>query len=377
MQHHPDVLIVGGGVIGLTSAYFLARDGVRVQILDRSAPGAEASWAGAGIIPPGNPEGARTAYDRLRARSARAFPELSAELRERTGMDNGYRLCGGIEVFEGDHEPVTGLWSQEGIEFRPLLPESLRELEPMVRLSEATAFYLPGMAQVRNPWHLRALITACEKAGVDIVADAPVVRFNTAGNRITAAVAESGHEYFAERFLVASGAWCDRLLAPLGVRTGVHPVRGQMVLYQPPRPLISRIIACTKRYLVPRDDGRILVGSTEEPEAGFEKRTTESGTAGLVRFATGLVGELASAPIEKSWAGLRPGSPDGLPFLGQVPGWRNAFLASGHFRAGIQTSIGSAEIMSALLREQPPPIDIADFRIDRPPAPPPPTAFRS
>src|SRR5262245_59545399 len=118
MRSHSDVLIIGGGVIGLTTAYYLARDGVRVHLLDRSKPGLEASWAGAGIIPPGNPQGAKTAYDRLRAISSRAFPQLSAELHERTGIENGYRVCGGIEVFENAGHPAPRLWRDEGIEFQ-------------------------------------------------------------------------------------------------------------------------------------------------------------------------------------------------------------------------------------------------------------------
>src|SRR5689334_4864509 len=110
MGTHPDVLVVGGGVIGLTTAYYLARDGAQVTVLDRSIPGSEASWAGAGIIPPGNPVRAATPYDRLRAQSSQTFPRLSDELRDLTGIDNGFRVCGGIEVFDGPKPEVTGLW---------------------------------------------------------------------------------------------------------------------------------------------------------------------------------------------------------------------------------------------------------------------------
>jgi glycine oxidase len=377
MGTHPDVLIVGGGVIGLTTAYYLAREGVSVAVLDRSSPGTEASWAGAGIVPPGNPNGAVSAYDRLRAASSEAFPALSAELRERTGIDNGYRRCGGIEVFESGAETTTRLWQTEGIEFQPLTGDSARELEPAVRIQSASAFFLPGMAQVRNPWHLRALIAACEKLGVRLQADAPVVRWQIAGSRVRAAVTEAGTEYVADRFLVASGAWSERLLAPLGLRPGVHPVRGQMVLYRPPAPLILRVIGFGKRYLVPREDGRVLVGSTEEPEAGFEKRTTDAGVCGLRQFAEGIVPALAGASVEKTWAGLRPGTSDGLPFLGRLPGSDNAYVATGHFRAGIQLSPGTARVMSDLLSLQPSSLSIDAFRVDRSPAQPTSTPFRS
>jgi glycine oxidase len=377
MRTHPDVLVIGGGVIGLTTAYFLAREGATVRVLDRSAPGTEASWAGAGIIPPGNPARAATPYDRLRAVSSRAFPSLSAELQDRTGIENGYRVCGGIEVFERPTPEVIGLWRAEGIDFVPLGAEDLGRFEPNASVSAAVVYHLPRMAQVRNPWHLRALVAACQQLGVAVESDVPVVRMRTEGPRVIAAVSEGASEWTAGHYLVASGAWSDRLLGQLGLRTGVHPVRGQMVLFHSPTPLLNRVLCLEKRYLVPRADGRILVGSTEEPEAGYEKRTTEAGIAGLTRFATQVVPTLASVPVEKSWSGLRPGSPDGMPFLGAVPGWDNVFVAAGHFRAGIQLSPVTGRIMSDLILGRPLTVPIDAFRPDRPPGPPVPTAFRS
>jgi glycine oxidase len=129
--------------------------------------------------------------------------------------------------------------------------------------------------------------------------------------------------------------------------------------------------------LVPRGDGRILVGSTEEPEAGFEKRTTEAGITGLIRFACGILPALATAPVEKTWAGLRPGSPDGMPFLGRLSGWVNAFVAAGHHRAGIQLSAGTGRAMADLILGRSPALPIGPFHPSRTPGPPVPTAFRS
>lgn len=377
MRTHPDVLVIGGGVIGLTTAYYLARDGASVTVLDRSAPGSEASWAGAGIIPPGNPDRAATAYDLLRAVSSRAFPGLSAELEDRTGIDNGYRVCGGIEVVERPAPQVTAAWRVEGIEFVPLSSSDLRGFEPNVRTTAPEVYYLPAMAQVRNPWHLRALVAACRQQGVTIEANVPVVRLRTDDTRITGAVTEAGDEPTADCYLIASGAWSDRLLGPLGLRTKVHPVRGQVVLFHPPAPLLHRVLCAEKRYLVPREDGRILIGSTEEPEAGFEKRTTEPGIAGLIEFATRIVPDLTGVRPEKVWAGLRPGSPDGMPFLGQVPGWKNAFVAAGHHRAGIQLSPATGRLMADLVLGRSPALPIDAFRPDRPPRAPVATAFRS
>jgi glycine oxidase len=140
---------------------------------------------------------------------------------------------------------------------------------------------------------------------------------------------------------------------------------------------VQRIISFDKRYLVPRDDGRILVGSTEEPEAGFDKQPTKHGVGELVRFATSVVPELTNVEIETTWAGLRPGTPDGLPFLGRIDPWDNAYVATGHFRAGIQLSIGTAMVMSDLLLSRPSRIPLDEFRLDRPRSSPAVMAFRS
>jgi len=130
------------------------------------------------------------------------------------------------------------------------------------------------------------------------------------------------------------------------------------------RPILTRIINEGSRYLVPRADGRLLVGSTEE-DVGFDRGTTAAGVAGLLDFALSLVGELDSAAIEQTWAGLRPATSDGLPYLGAVPGLENAYVAAGHFRSGLQLSTGTAVVMSQLIRGQQPQIDLSMFRADR------------
>ena len=377
MATHPDALIVGGGVIGLTSAYFLARDGASVRLLDQAALGSEASWAGAGIIPPGNPEKAATAFDRLRAVSSSMFPALSAELLDRTGIDNGYRVCGCIEFFDETAEEAAALWSREGIEFEAINEAEIGRLEPQLNWRGGSCFVLPGMAQVRNPWHIRALVAACRSVGVVFDVGVAVQSFRTDGERVVSAVAADGTEFRAGQFLVANGAWADVLLQTLGVSPGIHPVRGQIVLFRPPRPLVGRIVSVGKCYLVPRGDGRVLAGATEEPEAGFEKANTREGVTALVEFATGLIPALGDAQVERAWAGLRPGSPDGLPFLGAVPGFANAYFAGGHFRAGIQLSPATGIVMADLIAGRQPSIPLADFRLDRPPAPPFAAAFRS
>jgi glycine oxidase len=374
MDAHPDVLILGGGVIGLTAAYYLASEGVAVSVLDRGDFGQQASWAGAGIIPPGNSAGANSPIEQFRAISSGLFPNLSAILREETGIDNGYLVCGGIEL-AGDSELPIDAWKAEGIAFEILDQSALLRLEPELAHQFGRGYYFPGMAQVRNPRHIKALIAACESRAVGLMAGCRAFALIRSGNRIVGIETEQG-KLVAEQFLLASGAWTDELLPPSGWHAGIVPVRGQIALLNTEKLGLRPIVLQGKRYLVPRTDGRVLIGSTEE-EAGFDARPTAGGIAGLLSFAERTVPTLRSATMERCWAGLRPGSPDGLPFVGRVPGYDNLFIAAGHFRAGIQLSPATGVAMTELMLGRAPTLPIAAFTPDRARSRPVQTAFRS
>lgn len=364
MSANGDVVILGGGVIGLTTAYFLARDGARVRLLERGRIGQEASWAGAGILPPSHADAARHPFDRLRALSGRLFPGLSAELRERTGIDNGFLRCGGLEFVQPIGEAAEQEWRGEGVPAELLDADAVRRLESAVADGLGPAVHLPSLAQLRNPRHLQALRVACEQTGrVELREEVTAHDFVRQGSAMRA-VRTSAGTVEGDAFLIAAGAWADQLLESLGLRTGVRPVRGQIVLLNTQRPLFRHVLIWGSRYLVPRPDGRVLVGSTEE-QVGFDKHNTAAGVRGLLDLAVRLVPGLADATLERCWAGLRPGSPDGLPFLGRVPGCDNLYVAAGHFRAGLQLSPGTGLVMKELLLGQPPSLPLEAFRLDR------------
>ncbi len=368
MSEEADILIIGGGVIGLTAAYFLTRGQIQVEIIDQGDFGKEASWAGAGIIPPADPTHARDPFDQLRAHSSVLFPKLSAELREETGIDNGYRRCGGLVFHDPEETYFEREWRSEGVRFEEMNAEALRKLEPalshaVLRSERATAFFLPELAQVRNPWHLRALECYCQGRGVRLRPRCPVFGFERQGSRIVGLRTQDGI-LRAGRYLVTAGAWTGGLLEPLGWRPKIKPIRGQIALLNTGTPIIHRVLLQGKRYLVPRADGRVLAGSTEE-DVGFDKNTTAEAIAGLLAFATALVPALANAAPELSWAGLRPGSPDGLPFIGPFPGLDNLYVAAGHFRAGIQLSPATGLVLKELLTRQPLTVSLESFRLDR------------
>lgn len=349
-----DVVVIGGGVIGLSIAWELARNGVTVRLLEQGLFGQEASWAGAGMLPPGNPRQAKTTEAKLRSNSHLLWPEWSEQLRSLTGIDNGFHRCGGVEVqpagsLESLDERIA-TWRDEGVTVEPLNAAELRQRLPALNPEISTGYFLPELGQVRNPRHVKALIQACLSVGVDLRPGSPVIDIQRQGDKVTA-VKTLNEEHHASEFIVASGAWSRTLLQRVGCDLAIEPIRGQMVLLNTPKVLIRHVIEVGPRYLVPRPDGRLLIGATEE-QAGFEKRTTAAAIAGLIDFGRDLVPALGEAQFERCWAGLRPYAPGGLPRIGRVPGTTNLSLAAGHFRAGLQLSPMTAVLVRQLILGQ-------------------------
>ena len=254
-------------------------------------------------------------------------------------------------------------YGQRGIEAQWLSPADVRQLEPALASEHLRgACLLPDECQLRNLRHVKGLLLACRDQGVTIQPGTPIDDFVLQGDRIIAARA-AGLELRAKQFCVAGGAWTRTLLERLGFRPRIKPIRGQIVLLSGQR-VLKRVVNEGHRYLVPRADGRVLVGSTEE-DVGFDKRTTAEAIGDLLRFALELVPPLKGHHVERTWAGLRPGNGDGLPYLGRIPGLANAFVAAGHYRQGLHLSPGTAVVMSELIRGLAPQVDLTPFRLDR------------
>jgi len=370
MSQSHDIVIVGGGVIGLAIAYALAREGLAPVVLDRSELGREASWAGAGLIPPESKQNVENPSIALRSHSARLFPAWSAALREETGIDIGYRRTGGVDVALTDPEDqslrnAAGRWRAEGIVFERLAPSDFTRVEPALRPELRSAYFLPDRAQVRNPRLLRALLEAVSHRGGRLMPWHAVEGFEIEKGRIVAVRTSEGN-IPCGTVVVAAGAWSGRLFEHLGLHAPTPPVKGQIVLLRGDRRLLHRIVEHGKNYLVPRDDGRILIGATEE-NAGFDTRPTARGARDLLDEALGLCPVLGESVVEATWAGLRPGSIDTKPYIGAAPGFENLFVATGHKRAGLQLAPGTAEIVADLVLDRPPRIDVAAFCLDREP----------
>jgi glycine oxidase len=380
MTHAADVVILGGGAVGLSIAYALSQEGLRTTVLDNARHAPQASWAGAGILAPASERPTSDPDAQLRTLSARLHADWSARLREETHLDNGYRRCGGLEVAADETamwrlDDRAAAWSIQGITHQRLDSNGLIRREPILRRDLVGGYFIPGRAQIRNPWHLRALRVACERRQVLIESDTPALEIGIQSGRATS-VRTSRETIPCGALVVAAGSWSESLLGSIGLTVPTPPVKGQIVLLRTRPGALSHLVEQGVRYLVPREDGRILVGATEE-SAGFDTRSTAAAVAGLIEFASRLCPTLSQAAVERTWAGLRPGNRDGRPSIGLAPGFENLVVATGHRRAGLQLSPGTALLVADLLTGRAPRIALDVFRPGRPPGPPPRDLFHS
>lgn len=369
-----DCFILGGGVVGLSLAFELAGRGERVVVVDKQTPGREASWAGAGILPPGSWYNDHPSSIELAAHSLRLNPQWAAELQQLTGIDNEYRVCGGVYVASDPGHAVRlaekfALWSELDIPWQAIDAAELRQVVPGVsdqlcqRAEKFGAYYVSGEAQLRNPRHLQALVAGCERRGAAVgypVAVQSVEQQRDETFRVTTNTGTCS----AARVAIAAGAWSGQVAKLIDIHLPSKPVRGQMVLFHTGAMLQHGNIHLGPRYLVPRLDGRLIAGTTVE-EVGFDKSTTPAAIDDLVSWALRLLPKLNDAPVEKTWAGLRPASGDELPYLGAVPGVHNAYVATGFYRSGLQFAAAAAVSLAESMHGGTPPIDLYPLRVDR------------
>jgi glycine oxidase len=368
-----DVVVIGGGVIGLSVARRLAREGLGVTVLERGPCGGEASWAGAGVLSPCNPH-RDDPVAHWQDRSLALYPAFCHELLDESGIDPEYDVCGelelafdeqGLGIARSDCAAGSRRQLSDGRPAYALLSrEETRELEPAVSPEIVGALHVLATAQVRNPRLLQALVGACRRYEVDIREDTPVEELMLDGSNVIG-VRTHGEVITAGLFVLCGGAWSSQLHPRLESLMPVRPVRGQMILMELERRPFQPIIARGKTYLVPRRDGHVLLGATEEPDSGYAKRTTAGGIARLTKGGLRLVPSLADAPIISTWAGLRPGTPDDLPYIGPVPGFDRLLAATGHFRTGLTLAPGTAEYIAAIVSGRTYPVDLSVCRPGR------------
>jgi glycine oxidase len=363
-----DVLIIGGGIMGTSAAWELARHGAQCLVLERSVPGAEASSAAAGILgaqAEAHGPGPMTELCLAsRARYAKFAQTLSAETR----IDVGYRACGVLRVgFErarvAELTREAAWQSKRRLAVERLAARDLAALEPALSPKISGGVRFAGDARVEPRALLRALHIAALARGVRFQSGAFVRRVAISDGRAVGVVLDDGSELRAKNVLVAAGSWTS-LIDGLGLPPGrVIPARGQIIELELPTPPLSHVVFGPGAYLVPRDDGRLLIGSTLE-FVGYEREVTAGAVRDLLVHATALVPALERAALRGTWSNFRPYTKDHLPLLGstQIPG---LFLSTGHYRNGILLAPISAEIVRAAVLGQRPPLAIEAFRPER------------
>ncbi len=363
LSRSTDVVVVGGGVIGMLSARELILAGLRVTVLERGATGRESTWAGGGILSPLYPWRYPDPVSHLALWSQGIYPELAEALREATGIDPEWTRNGLLILDPGEAEPALAWGRRFQVEVEILSPDAARALEPGLH-RDTGGVWLPQVAQIRNPRLAKALRAHLLDLGVRIEEGVTVTGLLRGDEGVAGVETDAGPRR-AGKVVVCAGAWTGRLLAQMGApAVPVRPVRGQMLLYRAPRDTVHHILIRESHYLIPRRDGRVLVGSTME-ETGFDKTPTPDAAEELARVAESLVPALARCPREAHWAGLRPGSPDGVPFIGPLPGWNGLYVNAGHFRNGVVTAPASARLLADLVLGRPPILDPGPYRFKR------------
>ncbi|MDX1335761.1 MAG: glycine oxidase ThiO [Gammaproteobacteria bacterium] len=350
-----DCIVVGGGLIGMLTARFLNEAGVNVMVLEQGGMGQESSWAGGGILSPLYPWRYPEPVNRLAAYSQPRYESLCQKLYEETGIDPEWTRSGLLMLSPEDAREGIEWSKAAGSEMQLVEPDQVQELEPGLQGETAGSLWMPQIAQLRNPRMAQSLRRGLELKGVSLREQVRVTGLVVKDGRVAGVSTDTG-SVMADQVLVAGGAWSAQLIRMVTGPIPVEPVRGQMVLFKTEPDVLKRIVLDQGRYLIPRRDGHILMGSTVE-YVGFDKRTTEAAREELIEAAINRVPALKYAEVERHWAGLRPGSPDGIPFIGPHPEIEGLHVNTGHFRNGVIMGLASAQLAANLMLGQEPVVD--------------------
>ena len=357
-----DVIVVGGGVIGMSIAETLSREGIRVRVLEAQGVASGASGAAAGMLAPLSEAAEGGPLLRLGLESLRLFESLCARLIDETGIDPELEASGLYRVARSEagclelearrallNRECAGLASLEGAALEWVEGRSLRDLEPALSADVQAALHSPLECHLRPPLFARALEAAARARGVTVELGVRATSLKRAGGRVVGVETDAGG-WVADSVVVAAGPWSAELLESSAVapsasdRLAVEPVRGQILSLEAPVPSIGSIVWDEEVYFVPKRDGSWVIGATQE-SVGFDRRVTAEGIRWLLDRATAVFPSLANASFGRAWAGLRPVSQDGVPWIGRMPGFDNLYLATGHGRNGVLLAPVTAELI--------------------------------
>lgn len=351
MTTTPDITIIGGGIIGLLTARELIKAGATVTIIEKNELGRESSWAGGGILLPLYPWRQPDAISRLVIQSLKLYPALASQLTDETGIDPEWNPCGLLIVKNPDITAAVTWCDANAIVYRPAGEDFFNMLNTM----PDQPLWLPEIAQARNPRLVKSLKQDLINKGATLIEHCELTAVTREKNRITAINTTSG-QFAVNQLIITAGAWTGQLFRQffpdsVGYSPKIAPVKGQMLLFDAQPETLSYMVLDGDQYLIPRRDGKILAGSTVEQD-DFNKTTTTEARDRLNAFALNLLPPLKNFPVIKHWAGLRPGTEHGIPYIDRHPEIGNLFINAGHFRNGLAMGPASAQLMADLVLER-------------------------
>lgn len=357
-----DCIIIGGGLIGMLTARELQQAGADVLILERGKLGGESSWAGGGILSPLYPWRYTDAVNQLANYGQKVYAQLAESLHDESGIDPEYTQTGMLVL---DQQEISSAmqWASDWHKSMHQLASTkdIQQIEPNINPTTQQALWLPDIAQMRNPRLIKALQGSLKSRGIQYIEQAAVTELDI--NHGAVKSVSTAHQcYVADKVVIAGGAWSHDILRKYVAPPDIEPVKGQMILFKAQPNLLKTIILSNGNYLIPRRDGRILTGSTLE-HTGFKKETTDEARAALYQIAIKHMPQLVNAEIEHHWAGLRPGTADGVPYICQHPEVEGLYINSGHFRNGVILGAASARLMRDILLQEKPILPIKAYGI--------------
>lgn len=356
-----DIVIIGGGIIGMMSALRLAEAGANVTLIERQRCAQEASWAGGGIVSPLYPWRYEPPVTALAGLAERLYPQLAAQLKESTGIDPQFSAPGIFYLRVEDVARAKAWAAAFGKRLDTADTELLNARLPHATFDSGPALWMPELGSIRTPRLGKAVRARLQQlASVRLIEHAEVTQIRVRQGQAVGVETTQG-DFAAGDIVVAGGAWSARLLEPLGVLLPIYPVRGQMLLFEATPELLDHVVLMNGHYLIPRRDGLILAGSTFE-EVGFDKSTPQEGHRRLYEQALAIVPALARFEVVRHWAGLRPGAPDSIPFIGRVPGVQRLYVNAGHFGNGVMMAPAAGQLLAELVLERTPSVDPTPYR---------------
>jgi glycine oxidase len=352
--HESDVVVIGGGIIGCSIAFRLAQARLKVCVLERGEPGAEASSAAAGMLAPQGEIAEPDEFFELCAASRDLYPSFVAEIEELSGQAVGYRRDGTllVAISDGERDELDHIYKGQaahGLALERLSSQAVHSRVAGFSPDIQSGLFIPGDHWVDNERLMQALVEACRRLGVKFLKGSGVTRINAQAGRVQSVEANnhSGAEnYSADHFVLATGCWSRDLMKPLGITIPVEPCRGQMIEFEAPTDLPLTVRA-GHHYFVPRASCRIIAGTTGE-YMGFEKEVTGEGLRSILEGLERIAPMVKNLHFRRAWAGLRPDTPDHLPILG-LGELKNLVFATGHFRNGILLAPITAQLIAELI----------------------------